>query len=146
MPAAQRKTTAQPRAKVRATPRTAIRGKRYRIRWRDWTLTIKATPDYLAEGQTHLEVIVDKPAGAPIPLTETGYRSHFMPTELLADNGGAVAFVTAWLEREAKSKAWSRTEAQWRQLEMELVMPQPPKPKRTAPKAAPAKAAKARPR
>lgn len=122
------------------------RAKRHRIRWRDWSLTIKTTADYLAKGQTHIEITVDAPPGAPIPLTETGYRSHFMPTELLADNGGAVAFVTAWLDREATTKAWGKTEAKWRQLELELVMPTPAtKPKPATAKAAASKAAKARP-
>ena len=43
----------------------------------------------------------------PLPVTETGYRSHFIPAGTVAEHGGAVAFVTAWLEHEAARTGWS---------------------------------------
>jgi hypothetical protein len=35
---------------------------------------------------------------AALPVTETGYRSHFAPAGAVTEHGGAVAFVTAWLD------------------------------------------------
>ena len=43
-----------------------------------------------------------------MPITETGYRSHFLPALELINAGGPVTFVTAWLDREAKSKDWQK--------------------------------------
>ncbi|WP_254368252.1 hypothetical protein [Paracoccus sp. Z118] len=42
----------------------------------------------------------------PLPVTETGYRSHFMSKGTVAEHGGAVAFVTAWLDHEAARTGW----------------------------------------
>lgn len=53
----------------------------------------------------HIEVKAE--GRAPLPITETGYKSHFMPAGSVAEYGGAVAFVTSWLEHEAKRSGWS---------------------------------------
>lgn len=42
----------------------------------------------------------------PLPVTETGYRSHFMAKSTVADHGGAVAFAVAWLDHEAARTGW----------------------------------------
>ncbi|WP_235829803.1 hypothetical protein [Frigidibacter oleivorans] len=44
---------------------------------------------------------------APLPVTETGYRSHCVPAGAVAEYGGAVVFVTAWLDHEAARDGWS---------------------------------------
>ncbi|MDF0596310.1 hypothetical protein [Psychromarinibacter halotolerans] len=43
---------------------------------------------------------------APLPVTKTGYRSHFMNNGTVTEYGGAVAFVTAWLDHEAERTGW----------------------------------------
>lgn len=67
--------------------------------------------DYLSTGNDHIEVESVKPSRAPLPITETGYRSHFMPALDLINAGGPVTFVTAWITQEAKSKTWSNAAA-----------------------------------
>ncbi len=42
-----------------------------------------------------------------IPVTDTGYRSHYVSVGTVEHYGGAVAFVTAWLDHEAESTGWS---------------------------------------
>lgn len=85
---------------------------RYEIAWHNpvTTETVKIrithTRDYLARGQDHIEIEARNPQRAALPITETGYRSHFMPALELVNAGGPVSFVTAWIERETKSKAW----------------------------------------
>lgn len=115
-------------------PRRTFPKRKHRITWRHALIEVTAQRDYISEGSHHIELTVIEPEGAPIPVTETGYRSHFIPSALLEDYGGAVAFVTAWLNNEAKSKAWAKAEQKWRQLELELIPPAPPartpKPKR----------------
>jgi hypothetical protein len=67
------------------------------------------------KGWSHIEIIVQKPKGAPLPITETGYRSHFLDAHDLEHAGGPVRFFLDWIEREARSKTWAKTEFKWRQ-------------------------------
>ena len=90
----------------------------HRLVWRDFTCRVRHTSDYISKGWTHLELIVVKPKGAPIPITSTGYLSHFLDEDLLAKHGGPVAFFTGWIERESRTKAWAKAEFKWRQLEL----------------------------
>lgn len=90
---------------------------RYEIDWRDpatdKTMRIRITHsrDYLGQGQDHVEVESITPKKAALPITETGYRSHFLPPLELVNAGGPVAFVTAWLDRDAKGKDWQKQQA-----------------------------------
>mgnify|MGYP001306606190 CR=1 FL=1 len=64
----------------------------------------------------HLQLSSVAPAKAPLPMTETGYRSHFIAAEAVAEAGGPVAYVLAWLEYEGSKKVWKEKEAAARQL------------------------------
>jgi hypothetical protein len=64
--------------------------------------------EYLSSGSDHLEIESIKPKRAPLPISETGYRSHFIPALDLINAGGPVTFVTAWISQEAKGKAWTK--------------------------------------
>lgn len=64
----------------------------------------------------HLQLHAIEPEKAPLPVTETGYRSHFIAAEAVADAGGPVAYVLAWLEHEGSKKAWKEKEAAARQM------------------------------
>jgi len=91
-----------------------------RATWRGIALTIRHCPDW---GSTHCSAVqhveVESDSHVPIPITETGYRSHFMIGDhALADyDDDPVAFVLAWLDHEAKGRAWRTFEAQQRQDE-----------------------------
>lgn len=53
----------------------------------------------------------------PLPITETGYRSAFIPRgEVTADT--YVRAILNWLDAEAKSKLWKVTEQKSRQLSL----------------------------
>ena len=52
-------------------------------------LRITHARDYLGLGRDHIEVESLHPRKAPLPITETGYRSHFMEGRELARAGGA---------------------------------------------------------
>jgi hypothetical protein len=51
-----------------------------------------------------------------LPMTETGYRSHFCAPADINAEGGPAEFVLAWLECEAKSPAWLAAQEARRQL------------------------------
>ncbi|MCB1466069.1 MAG: hypothetical protein KDK08_02695 [Rhizobiaceae bacterium] len=53
-----------------------------------------------------------------IPITETGYRSHFLPHGIVEEFGGPDEYVTAWLDHEAESAEWKKREAAARQLSL----------------------------
>ena len=74
------------------------------ITWRGIALTITFTLDWLSVAD-HLEFETD--GRVPLPVTETGYRSHFMAKGSIESYGGPVAFVNDWLDSEAKRMRWS---------------------------------------
>ena len=54
----------------------------------------------------HLEIRSITPERAALPITSTGYRSHFHPCGTVEALGGDVVMqVTAWLDEEAKTSA-----------------------------------------
>lgn len=89
-----------------------------RFVWRDVTLTATHTPNYLSDGWSHIELRVVRPKGIPLPITETGYLSHFLSEDDLEAAGGPAAFFRAWLEREATSKRYRLAFAKWQQLDL----------------------------
>lgn len=109
--AAARKAAAKPKATKPAHKKAATA----KLVWRDVTCRVRHTPNYLSTGWSHIEIIVVSPKKAPLPITETGYLSHFLDEELLNKAGGPVRFFLDWIEREATTKAWAKAEFKWRQ-------------------------------
>lgn len=73
------------------------------IVWRGVQIEITFTPE--AFGMVdHIELRTE--GKAPLPVTETGYRSHFTHKGTVTEYGGAVAFVAAWLDQEAERTGW----------------------------------------
>jgi hypothetical protein len=55
----------------------------------------------------HLEIRSVNPERQRLPITDTGYRSHFhSPGTIEANGGDVVAQVIAWLDEEAAKPAW----------------------------------------
>lgn len=77
---------------------------KHTITWRGIALEITFTPEKFGMVD-HIEIMSE--GRVPLPVTETGYRSHFIPAGTVAAHGGAVAFVTAWLEHVAARTGWS---------------------------------------
>ena len=76
---------------------------KHTIVWRGITVEIIFTPEKF--GMTdHIELRAAD--SIPLPVTETGYRSNFLPLGHVAAHGGAVEFVTAWLDHEAARIDW----------------------------------------
>lgn len=95
------------------------------IDWRGVTVAIRYEADWLnmcRHGSryytAHLEIEAIGPARAPLPITETGYRSHFTSPAVIAEAGGPVAYALAWLNSEARTPAWRAEERQSRQLNL----------------------------
>ncbi|MDI7774673.1 hypothetical protein [Asticcacaulis sp. EMRT-3] len=82
------------------------------IDWQGITLSVTFEPDYLGFNRTsecalsHLQVESITPARSPLPITETGYRSHFVHPSAIDELGGPVAYVLAWLDQAARNEGW----------------------------------------
>jgi hypothetical protein len=66
----------------------------------------------------HLEIEAVAPAHEPLPITETGYRSHFCAPQTVDEMGGPLGYVLAWLDAEAKSPLWKAAVQARRQLSL----------------------------
>lgn len=85
------------------------------ITWHAIELTVEHTPNWAADFD-HIQVASkDRVA---LPITETGYKSHFLPSDQITDYGDAVDYVLAWLDYESKSKSWKNAEAKTVQLSL----------------------------
>lgn len=80
----------------------------YHFQWEG--IEIEATYDPAKWGViAHLEIESINPPRAPLPITETGYKSHFHPCGTVEANGGdVVAQIIAWLDEEAVKPEWRR--------------------------------------
>ncbi len=87
-------------------------GVRYCPSWLDFYERIYGHP------LAHLEVESIEPDNAPLPMTETGYRSHFTRPDVIEAQGGPVPFVRAWLAESAKDPEWIASEADRKQLSL----------------------------
>ena len=74
--------------------------------WQDIEIEFKYWPlkwDVIS----HLEIRSVSPEKEPLPITETGYKSHFFqPDSVEFVNGSIVETVIQWLDKEAQSKEW----------------------------------------
>lgn len=86
------------------SPRKGAATERHRIHWRGIALVVTFTPDWL-DVADHLEI--ESEGRVPLPVTETGYRSIFLHRAAVARNGGAVIYVLARLDDEARRIGWS---------------------------------------
>ncbi len=82
----------------------------YQASWQGIALEIRYCPSWLSQNSVmvtqHIEIRSEDKV--ILPVTDTGYRSHFMngADALDAFSGDPVAFVLSWLDEAAKSKTW----------------------------------------
>ena len=87
----------------------------FTFRWEGVPITIEHREAWIG-GADHLGI--ESGGRVPLPLTETGYRSHFLSGEEIAAAGGPVAYVTAWLDDAARTAEWKAHVAASRQLSL----------------------------
>lgn len=83
--------------------------------WRHLRCKVQETDHYGQHDWTMLQLEVIASRDTPCPLTTTGYRAHFLDADELAQAGGAVAFMAAWMNREAATRRYQDAEFRWRQ-------------------------------
>ena len=81
------------------------------IEWRSIVIELRLTPNWMNGLAHHLELR----ASEPLPITETGYRSHFLATSDSADLDEVIAFILSWLDDAAEDKSWQDCQERRRQ-------------------------------
>lgn len=64
----------------------------------------------------HLQIQSVEPERTPLPMTETGYRSHFVAHGIIQQNGGPLEYAALWLDQAATDRRWIAVERASRQL------------------------------
>lgn len=72
------------------------------ITWKGQEITVRWCADWSRE-IAHLEIVTEDRKAHPI--SETGYKSHFLPRQQVEELDGPVAYVTRWLEELDDGKA-----------------------------------------
>lgn len=91
--------------------------------WRHLRCKVEVTDHYLRHGWAMLQLRVIAARETPCPITATGYLAHFLDADDLACAGGAVQFLTAWMDREAATRRYQDMEFRWRQGDLFLEPP-----------------------
>lgn len=71
-----------------------------RIIWRGLAVDVRHTPNWLNTHLDHIEI--EAVPRTKLPITATGYRSHFIDPGDLAEYDGPADFVRFWLDEAAK--------------------------------------------
>lgn len=93
--------------------------------WQGITIEVRYDAEWLVPKDmasryafAHLEIRSIDPERAPLPITGTGYPSHFTHPDVITEAGGPVAYVLAGLEEAAQTPDWRRQQEQARQLNL----------------------------
>ena len=99
--------------------------KTYPLTWNDMTVEVRFCRSWFSstreiDGETlaHLEVRLHQPADGILPITETGYRSHFTSLSTVEAHGGPVSFTQSWLDEAASAPAWIERQEERRQMSL----------------------------
>jgi hypothetical protein len=89
--------------------------------WSDIKIRISYEANWLAmpsNRTAHFDIEAIEPERSPLPITETGYRSHFLNPEEVEAMGGPLPYVLAWLDAEARSPKWKTADMARRQYSL----------------------------
>jgi hypothetical protein len=88
----------------------------------DWRgILVQATyePKWMGTDYTaHLQIETIEPARAPLPITETGYLSHFVGRDAIEEAGSPTDYALAWLDHASHSRGWAQLESRARQYSL----------------------------
>ena len=73
------------------------------INWQGRPIRLSYDPNYF-DGVAHVEIYAGDEV--PLPIAETGYKSHFFMTNEPPLMKDIICFVVDWLDKESKTKDW----------------------------------------
>lgn len=93
----------------------------YSVRWEGLSIEVLYCPSWCNSyreiyGYPLAHLQIRSACGSPLPITETGYRSHFDRADNIEAEGSPSAYVLAWLNHAAQSAHWKEAQEKARQL------------------------------
>jgi hypothetical protein len=80
--------------------------------WAERVVEVRCQPNWLNSDYGHIELC----STTRLPVTETGYRSQFVPGAAFSDEAYVRAYVERWLNEAAQTRAWQHYLKDSRQL------------------------------
>jgi len=83
----------------------------FTFEWQGIAVTLTYCPDYsetIRKIQGYVLAHIEVRAETRLPITETGYRSIFLPDSEVQEQGGAVALLMLLLDTAAEAQEWQR--------------------------------------
>lgn len=90
----------------------------YNLSWEQFDIEVNYCPEWSTGHYKIAHLEIRNINGQALPITETGYRSHFLHPEIIEEEGGAIAYVRKWLELEAKANKWKNQFADMNQFKL----------------------------
>tara|TARA_R110002074_G_scaffold104113_5_gene224734 strand:- start:203 stop:496 length:294 start_codon:yes stop_codon:yes gene_type:complete len=84
----------------------------FELLWQDRKVEVSYQANWLNSGYWHIELR----CAEHLPVTETGYRSIFVPLDTFADQAEITVFVTTWLDTAVDTPAWRKHLEESRQM------------------------------
>ena len=85
------------------------------IDWQSHSIRVSYDPNYF-DGVAHVEIYSKD--RKPLPITNTGYKSHFFMIDKPPTMEVIISFIIDWLNEEAKKKHWQEHLTKANQLEL----------------------------
>ena len=82
--------------------------------WCDRDIEVSYRANWLNSDHCHIELRCTE----RLPVTETGYRSHFVPEGTVSDREDVHAYVLTWLDEAARDPSWPRHLEDSKQLKL----------------------------
>ncbi|WP_371229913.1 hypothetical protein [Roseovarius sp. 2305UL8-3] len=82
--------------------------------WQERRIDVSYEANWLNSGQWHLELRCSE----TLPVTQTGYRSAFIPSDCISDADAIEPYVLAWLDEAAEDPAWLKHVEDSRQFKL----------------------------
>ena len=86
----------------------------FALMWRGRKVEVSYQANWLNSGHWHIELR----CAERLPVTETGYRSHFVILAPHTDRNEIAALVRSWLETAAETPVWRKHLEDSRQLKL----------------------------
>ena len=94
--------------------RTAEDYERFTLAWEGREIEVGICANWLNSDSWHIELRCQE----RLPVTETGYRSQFVPSAAFEGQDDIRAFVLTWLDEAAQTPEWKRHLEDSRQLKL----------------------------
>ena len=82
--------------------------------WCARNIEVRCQANWLNSSYWHIELRCEE----RLPVTETGYRSHFVIDDAISDQEDVHAYVLAWLDETAREPSWQRQIEDNKQLKL----------------------------